>query len=312
MSSRNHTQHSPGDRSRRRKAVAVIVIGAVVLVGWIVAIAVFAGQSPPAGSEQGSGGEQQAPTPDESGQPAGDSGAGNTPAAGGDSPSSGPSEQELEDVADEALSPPPGGGAPPGEVPIEDEEGRSNGQRGFVSTFIGAAYGYTGEDVEEYRAGYENRIDTSTYYDSAGGQVLEEYAAMVEDGGAENAAILKDYRITSGEPVETQVNATEIEQFAPQQVMKQEIPPDATVSEVTYAVGDRYGDPSKDEDFGEVYGNVDYLKQRLFLSRAEGQGWKIIAASAPAPTEKPKTLDPDAPKVGEPQGPGIPDHGHDH
>ena len=294
---------TPEQRSRRRKAIVVLVIGILLLIGWVAVVAALTG----------GGGEQQAGTPNEGDRPATEGspsppdGSSQNPSEGDPSGtgSSGPSEAELEDVADETLSPPPGGGPPPGEVPIEDEEGRSNGQRGFVSTFIGAAYGYTGKDTEEYRAGYENRIDTSTYYDSAGGKVLEEYAEMVEDGGAENAAVLKDYRITSGEPVETQVNAKEIEQFAPPQVMQRKIPEGATVSEVTYAVGDRYGDPSKDEDFGEVYGDVDYLKQRLFISREQG-GWKIIAASAPAPTEKPKTLDPNAPKVMEPQGP------HDH
>ena len=243
---------TPEQRSRRRKAIVVIVIGILLLLGWVAVVAALTGGDGGQGSGEGPS-QRQAGTPEET-----TDSAASTPEepvvqeGTGDGSSSGPSEEELEDVADETLSPPPGGGPPPGEVPIEDEEGRSNGQRGFVASFVGAAYGYTGNDMEEYRAGYENRIDTSTYYDSEGGKVLEEYAAMVENGGAENAAVLKDYRIRSGEPVETQVNAAEVEEFAPRQVMEAEVPEDATLAEVTYAVGDRYGDPSKDEDFGQV------------------------------------------------------------
>lgn len=293
------------DRSRRRKAAVVITIAVLLIAGWIAAIAVLAGN-----------GGEQARTPDAGGgQPSEDGAdpAGGQPSSGsgGDSGSSdssgGPSEEEVENAADEVLSEPPGGGVPDGEVAIEVEEGRSNGQRGFVASFVGKAYGYTGEVVKAYRAGYEPYIDTETYYDSAGGAVLEEYAAMVEDGGAENAAVLEEYRITSGEPVKTQVNEAELEQFAPPKVMEGGMPEGASLAEVTYAVGDRYGDPSKGEDFGKVYGDVDYLKQRLFLSREQG-GWTIRAASAPLPTEAPERPDPDAPKVMEPQGP----KGHRH
>ena len=207
---------------------------------------------------------------------------------------------------------------PEGEVAIEDEEGRSNGQRGFVSSFIGKAYGYTGKDVQAYRSGYEGYIDTATYYDSAGASALEKYASLVEDGGAENAAVLEEYTIVSGEAVEQQVAASQVEGFAPRQLMESEVPDGATVSEVTYAVGNRYADPSTDEDFGKVYGEVEYLNQRLFVARSEGgsseggSGWTILAASSPRPTEPPKRLDPDAPKVGyEPPG-GHDHHGHEH
>lgn len=312
MSSRGSGRSTRQDRSRRRKTIAALVVAAVLIAVWVAMIAPLAGGS---GGSEGSGDSGQSENPQQAGTPdgAGEQAAGGGSPQGGSpqggSPQGGPSEEEVEDAADDVLSEPPGGGVPDGEVPIEDEEGRSNGQRGFVASFVGAAYGYTGKDPEEYRAGYENRIDTATYYDSAGGKVLEEYAAMVEDGGAENAATLEDYRITSGEPVETQVNEAELQEFAPPQATEGGMPEGATISEVTYAVGDRYGDPSKDEDFGKVYGDVDYLEQRLFLSREEG-GWRIVAASAPQPTEPPKRLDPDAPKVAEPQGPGIPDHEH--
>lgn len=323
MTSRSRNHSTTQDRSRRRKAIIVIVAVAVVVAGWVVLITALAGNDGE-GSSDSSGAQrnaQQAGTPEDGGgagsepgggQPGSEGGSGGGSPADDSSSPGGPSEEELEEVADDALSPPPGGGAPDGEVPIEDEEGRSNGQRGFVSSFVGAAYGYTGEDPEEYRAGYESRIETGTYYDSAGADALQEYEALVEDGGAENAAILKDYRATSGEPLETEVDAAALEEFAPQEVMESEAPEGATVAEVTYAVGERYGDPSKDEDFGDVYGDVDYLKQRLFLSREEGSGWRLVAASAPEATEDPDAdrPDPGANKVGEPSGAGG--HGHSH
>lgn len=299
----------------------MIVIAAFGLVVWVAAIVALAGGGPGGGSGADGGRREpgeargQARTPDGGGGERGGGEPGKAEGAragdgSGEAPSGDSSEEELEDAAEEALSEPPGGGVPEGEVPIEDEEGRSNGQRGFVASFVGAAYGYTGSDVGEYRAGYESRIDPGAYYRSAGGEVLKEYAALVRDGGAENAAVLKDYRITSGEPVETEVNASELAGFAPRGVRQGPMPEGASISEVTYAVGDRYGDPSKGEDFGKVYGEVDYLAQRLFLSREEGSGWKILAASAPRQTRNPNADRPPAgaPKVAEPAGPG----GHSH
>ncbi|MDN5697796.1 MAG: hypothetical protein L0G70_07455, partial [Rubrobacter sp.] len=109
--------------------------------------------------------------------------------------------------------------------------------------------------------------------------------------------------------------------FVPRQLMDSETPPGATVAEVIYAVGNRYGDSeedaSDDEEFGQVYGEVEYLEQRLFIARtSEGEGWKILAASAPRATEDPDAGErpPGAPKVMDPHGPGTGghDHGHGH
>ena len=299
MSRRTH-HASSGSRSRAK--TVLLVAGAVVLVaGWVAVIAALGGV--------GGGGSGEEPPPEQAGQPAG----GEAPATGGSGQDdSGTEQAKPQNVSDEMLSEPLGGGVPDGEVAIEDEEGRSNGQRGFVASFVGKAYGYTGADAEAYRSGYEGYIDTSTYYDSAGGEALNYYASLVENGGAENAAVLEDYTILSGEVVGQQVAASELSGFTPRQLMAAETPEGATVSEVTYAVGNRYGDPSKDEDFGEVYGEVEYLKQRLFLARAEDGGWKILAASSPQPTKLPERPDPDAPKVGyEPPGEGH-HHGHEH
>jgi hypothetical protein len=299
-----------------RAKVAVWVALALVVVGvWIAVVVALGGND---------GGGEDAST--DGGQP---SGAETTTKGGEDEQASGASEGDGSGTADgeeagtdsgdgpvegqeassDGLSEPVGGGVPEGEVAIEDEEGRSNGQRGFVSSFVGAAYGYTGKDVEEYRSGYEGRIDTGTYYDSPGGETLNYYASLVEDGGAENAAVLEEYTIISGEPVGQQIAPGELTGFVPERLMQAETPPAASVSEVTYAVGNRYGDPAEDEDFGKVYGNVKYLEQRLLLARAEeGSGWIILAAGAPESTEPPERPDPKAPKVGEPGGPG----GHEH
>lgn len=290
-----------------RAKVAVWVALALVVVGvWIAVVVALGGGGDNASTDRGrpSGAET---TGERSGDQAsgasdgGRSGNGDGEEAGTDS---GDGSVEGQNASNDGLSEPVGGGVPEGEVAIEDEEGRSNGQRGFVSSFVGAAYGYTGKDVEEYRSGYEGRINGATYFDSPGGETLNYYASLVEDGGAENAAVLEEYAIISGEPVEQEIPPGQLEGFVPERLMQAETPPGASVSEVTYSVGDRYGDPAEDEDFGKVYGEVKYLKQRLLLARAEeGSGWIILAASAPESTEPPERPDPDAPKVMEPGGP---------
>ena len=315
--SRRSTNHTMA-RSRGKLALWVALI-AVVLGAWIALIAALGGaggagdrgeQSP--ASEQASGGD-----PGEGDAGEGDDDQGGSESSGEDG-SNEDGSNESRNVSDDLLSQRPGGGVPEGEVPIEDEEGRTNGQRGFVSSFVGAAYGYTGKDVEEYRSGAERRIDPSTYYDSPGGQTLRYYASLVEDGGAENAAVLKEYRILSGDAVGQQVAASELRGFVPQKLMDSETPPGATVAEVIYAVGNRYGnseeDAPEDEEFGQVYGEVEYLEQRLFIARtSEGEGWKILAASAPRATEDPDAGErpPGAPRVGY-EPPDGHDHDHQH
>jgi hypothetical protein len=296
-----------------RTKVAVWVALALVVLGVWIAVVVALGGGGDDDSTGGGGPSGAESTEKGSGEQA--SGASNRDGSGdgeGDeagTDSGADDSVEGQNASSDGMSEPVGGGVPEGEVAIEDEEGRSNGQRGFVNSFVGAAYGYTGEDVEEYRSGYEGRIDTATYYDSPGGETLGYYASLVEDGGAENAAVLEGYTILSGEPVGQEIPPDQLEGFVPQRLMQSETPPGASVSEVTYAVGDRYGDPAEDEDFGKVYGEVKYLKQRLLLAqREEGSGWIILAASAPESTEPPERPDPDAPKVGEPGGPG----GHEH
>lgn len=295
-----------------RAKVAVWVALALVVVGvWIAVVVALGGDGDDAstGEERPSGAETTGEGSGEraSGASEGDSsGNGDGEEAGTDS---GDDSVEGQNASNDGLSKPVGGGVPEGEVAIEDEEGRSNGQRGFVGSFVGAAYGYTGKDVEEYRSGYEGRIEADTYYDSPGAETLGYYASLVEDGGAENAAVLEEYTILSGEPVGQQIAPGELTGFVPEELMRAATPPGASVSEVTYAVGDRYGDPAEDEDFGKVYGDVKYLEQRMLLAkREEGSGWIILAASAPESTEPPERPDPDAPKVMEPGGPG----GHEH
>ncbi|WP_047865431.1 hypothetical protein [Rubrobacter aplysinae] len=300
-----------GATSSRAK-VAVWVALALVVVGvWIAVVVALGGGGEddstdggqPSGAETTEGKSGDRASEDSE---AGGSGTGEDEDAGtgsGDGPVQG------QNASNDGLSKPVGGGVPEGEVAIEDEEGRSNGQRGFVSSFVGAAYGYTGKDVEEYRSGYEGRINPDTYYDSPGAETLSYYVSLVEDGGAENAAVLEEYTILSGEPVGQKIAPGQLTGFVPAQLMQAETPPAASVSEVTYAVGNRYGDPAEDEGFGKVYGDVKYLEQRLLLAkRGEGSGWIILAASAPESTEPPERPDPDAPKVGEPGGPG----GHEH
>lgn len=230
-----------------------------------------------------------------------------------DGPASGSSEDadSYENIEDE-LSERQGGGVPEGEVAIEDEEGRSNGQRGFVSGFVGAAYGYTGSDPEAYLREAERRVDTETYYDSPGGDVLRETQAVVEDGGAESAAVLAAYRIIDGPPVKSRVSASGVEDFAGEDFLSGNGLSEMSHARVTFALGDRYGDPSKDEDFGQVYGNVGYYSQELLIRKTSEGGWQIVAGGVPQQTEDPNAdrPPPGAPKVADPIGPGQ--GGHDH
>lgn len=313
MSRPGHNTHATRHHGSKRKLVLWMALAAVVLGVWLAVVLALGGGGE-GGERGGSTGHEKAESTSAGEQASAGGDSAGRDAGEGDDESSGDGSGESQNVSDDVLSERPGGGVPEGQVAIEVEEGRTTGQRGFVSSFVGAAYGYTGEDVEEYRSGYEGRIDTGTYYDSPGGQTLRYYASLVDDGGAQNAAVLREYRILSGEAVEQQVAASELRGFVPRQLMDSETPEGATVSEVIYAVGNRYGDPAKDEDFGQVYGDVEYLKQRLFMARTgEGGGWVILAASSPKPTEDPDAGEPapGAPKVGY-EPPGGHEHGHEH
>lgn len=265
------------------------------------------GQEQGGGEPTGSSGEASA---DQDANSDGSGGSGSSENGASDN-GSGEDGDSYENVEDE-LSERPGGGVPEGEVAIEDEEGRSNGQRGFVSGFVGAAYGYTGSDPEAYISEAERRVDTDTYYDSPGGDVLRETRAVVEDGGAESAAVLEEYRILAGPPVKSRVSASQVEGFAGEDLLSGDGLSEMSHARVTFALGDRYGDPSKDEGFGQVYGNVNYYAQDMLLRQAPEGGWRIVAGGVPQPAEDPAAdnPDPDAPKVMEPQGPGG--GGHDH
>lgn len=326
---RRPTNRHAAPRSTSKIRILLWVALVVLVLGVWAAVVIALG-----GGEQGGGSDaeeanQSEQSSSEQNPEGADDGSDSEDGTAEDAGGSG----ERRDVDDEVLSERPGGGVPEGAVAIEDEEGRSNGQRGFVSSFVGNAYGYSGDDVQEYRSGYEGYIDTSTYYDSPGAETLGYYASLVEDGGAENAAVLKEYTILSGDVVGRQVAASELRGFTPPKLMQAEVPEAATVSKVTYAVGNRYAganaeadaeagakagaEPEKDEEFGDVAGDVEYLEQRLFIARAEGgEGWKVLAASSPQATEDPDANrpPPDAKKVGEPQGEphGAGTGGHDH
>lgn len=305
------------DGGQKTLGVFVVVASALLLITTLL----FSG-----GGDTGSGDGPGTPGDERNGEqvpsdrPAGDGNEGSNGTATGEPRAAGDpgSRQNVDNsgdrgsqdaAPDDDITDPRGGGVPEGEVAIEDEEGRSNGQRGFVSSFIGGAYGYTGTDAGEYRNGYENRIDTSTYYDSPGGAELESYAALVQGDGAQNAAILEGYNILSGPPVAAELRVSEVEGLATgyaSRILEEDFLSAASLARVEYAIGDRYGDPEKDEDFGEVYGGVDYYAQELVLVEDRDSGWVIMAGGPPESVEDPDADMPDrsAPKVAEPSGPG--------
>lgn len=316
---------SDRDTARRNRLLLYALIAVIVLMIWLAGVIILGGtdQQGGAGGQSPSGADRAANEPAPSGA---DSSADNSGENAEDSDGA-PSEQEPVDAEEvsQSLGPPSGGGVPDGEVAIEDQEGRSNGQRGFVSTFIGNAYGYTGSDVDEYLSGISGTVERGSYLASPAGQEIERYAKVVGSGGAENAAVMDDYNINAGPALQKPISDERASELLTPQANRavsegytEAELENATYATVSYAIGDRYGNPENGEDFGEVYGDVDHYSQDLILvgggatsADTGSSGLTILAGSAPRAIEDPEAdmPDPDAPKVGEvPEG----NHEHDH
>lgn len=216
------------DRSRRRKATVIVIVGVVVLVGWIAAVAALAGQSDPSGSRSaGNGGSQQGGA---EGAGAGDTSQQQTaPEQTNDEEEGEPSEQDPgqteqamagEGTPPQDGQPPVDGGADTGEVfdPLEEDSQQGASQqhsgsserqqptgggpaeidrtraRAASERFITAAYGYTGGSSEDYLGAVE-QATAEEIHDSPGGSMLKGYSKAAPECGMKSTAILEEFEI---------------------------------------------------------------------------------------------------------------------
>lgn len=90
-------------------------------------------------------------------------------------------------AVDEPAAPDPLGINPkPGELSTRDSERAELA----ASKFVTAAYGFTGDDENEYNQGVGATVVWPEFYDSPGASEIKKYASQVEDGGTESAAKL--------------------------------------------------------------------------------------------------------------------------
>jgi hypothetical protein len=192
-----------GDNPRgggRLKAFAAIGVSLALL--WTVAILMLAsgpdGAAPAANAEKGG----PAATAQDTAGAARSTGSGGTGAIEGR-----PVADDRDGPAPEggvheepALHDPLGTGARPGDL-SETERGRVEQA---ASQFVIYAYGYSGDDPDQYTAGVNQAVIPYPFYESPGAAYVEEFARRVESGGTRSTATLQAFEITevSGERAE--------------------------------------------------------------------------------------------------------------
>ena len=142
------------------------------------------------------------------------------------------------------------------------EEGRysgePSGQRLSASNYVTYAFGYTGNDVQEYRKNVEQTVLPDDFYASPGGGYVEQTAERMKEttNGVQSAAILKDFEILRQRDQDYQVL-------------------------LTFDVGDTYGTTG-------VEGEVSRYQQEVRLSEWRRNYWKVkTAGPADAPGDAP-------------------------
>lgn len=198
-----------GDNPRGRlKAFAAIGVSLALL--WTVAILMLAsgpdGAAPAANAENGG---PAATTEDTAGAarstgPEGPGAIGGRPVADdreGPAPEGGERQPPEGGVHEEPASHDPlGTGARPGDL-SETERGRVEQA---ASQFVIYAYGYSGDDPDQYTAGVNQAVIPDPFYESPGAAYVEEFARRVESGGTRSTATLQSFEIreVSGEKAE--------------------------------------------------------------------------------------------------------------
>lgn len=142
---------------------------------------------------------------------------------------------------------------PGGEATVESDASVDNlaeieGERirFAAAEFVSAAYGYSGEDADEYNQGVGRTVVWPAFYFSAGGAEIARYAGQVESTGTEGAARLTGFKAEKATPD----NATGYAHFE---------------------TGE-----SHDPWTGELMGRTIAYRQEMTLSRV-GETWKVEA-----------------------------------
>ena len=204
-----------GDNPRgggRLKAFAAIGVSLALL--WTVAILMLAsgpdGAAPAANAENGGPAATAEDTAGAArstgsggpgaiwGRPVADSREGPAPEAGAGGGEREPPEGGVHE--EPALHDPLGTGARPGDL-SETERGRVEQA---ASQFVIYAYGYSGDDPDQYTAGVNQAVIPDPFYESPGAAYVEEFARRVESGGTRSTATLQAFEIreVSGEKAE--------------------------------------------------------------------------------------------------------------
>lgn len=196
-----------GDDPGGGRLRAFAAIGVSLALLWTVAILMLAsgpdGATPAANAENGgpaataedTAGAARSTGPKGpgvmEGQPVAGDREGLPPGAGEREPPEGGVHEEP------ALHDPLGTGARPGEL-SETERGRVEQA---ASQFVIYAYGYSGDDPDQYTAGVNQAVIPDSFYESPGAAYVEEFARRVESGGTRSTATLRAFEIreVSGE-----------------------------------------------------------------------------------------------------------------
>lgn len=115
-----------------------------------------------------------------------------------------------------------------------------------AAEFVSAAYGYSGEDPDEYNQGVGRTVVWPAFYSSAGGAEIARYAEQVESTGTEGAAKLTGFEAEKATP-------------------------DNATGYAYFETGEGH-----DSRTGELTGRTVPYRQEMTLSRV-GETWKVEA-----------------------------------
>ncbi len=115
-----------------------------------------------------------------------------------------------------------------------------------AAEFVSAAYGYSGDDPNEYNQGVGRTVVWPAFYSSAGGAEIARYAEQVESTGTEGAAKLTSFEVETATP-------------------------EHTTGYAYFETGEGH-----DPRTGELTGRTVTYRQEMNLSRV-GERWKVEA-----------------------------------
>jgi hypothetical protein len=130
-----------------------------------------------------------------------------------------------------------------------DDRAETEGERVrfAAAEFVSAAYGYSGEDSDEYNQGVGRTVVWPAFYDSVGAAEVTRYAEQVENAGTRSAAKLTRFEV-------------------------EETTPENATGYAYFETGEGY-----DPRTGDLTGARVAYRQRMTLSRI-GATWKVESA----------------------------------